>query len=291
MVRLALVALLAVAATAEEQACDDEVALLATDIRVHAKETQLPWDSADVQATNKMTLPKVLSIFEDQVSKHGVQEAFDGAVYAGGLPRVNTPKTRVGMTAGLLSKCGFGTSAVQPPRRNYYINYYQCPTLPFGVTDFRGEWQGAAQEEGILAKMGLTDVSDYFSTTYRERIEQCEDRVMISTDKGIRDFPHADGTLLYGALDYDAASLPGCHAYSAAARFDGAGCLAIVSANHAPETRCLFPDGTMRLKKGNLDWIVMHKVKIVEDFKTAGPLKAARQDMYRKVVEMPQMPR
>lgn len=214
-------------------ASDDSVALLQT----HAGET-IDSDQGHKEALAFLKSP----------SESGDAPLFSDESFGGGPSRIITPMNR--------GKCMFGHSAQNPPRRE---RFYSCPgTLPHGFSDMRGDWWGPI----LMCRKGMGCVP---RRQHEERIEQCEDRVTVSTQKGVRDFPHADGTGEYGAADFDPTMLPKCKKYYASGKFDASGCFTITpnpstNGNAKVETRCLFADGTLRIKIGRRPWITLERV-------------------------------
>lgn len=183
-----------------------------------------------------------------QSKSEGTGPFYSQKAFPGGRDRITSPRAS---SSGGAPVCGFGHTSMNPGRSQ---QFYECDwPLPFGISDMRGEWQGW-RNLGSLQGQRL----------HVERIEQCYDRVTISTVKGVRDWPHADGTAEYGAMDYDQNVMPDCIAYTAAGKFDAAGCFVIIvneaATNEGSETRCAMADGSIRVKIGESEAFIMSRV-------------------------------
>jgi len=145
----------------------------------------------------------------------------------GGIPRQNTPgydPNGIWFQSG----CGY-KKAPSPILRNC------TEPLSVGVPDLRGTWKGPGREEG---------------TMHVERIEQCGDRVIVTSDCVIHDFLHANGKVEDGVHDVTATALPACVPIKVSGYFEGL-CLRMKLLGILEATsRCLNPDDTLQFEWG-----------------------------------------
>eukprot|EP01062_Namystynia_karyoxenos_P066676 TRINITY_DN60595_c0_g1_i1.p2 TRINITY_DN60595_c0_g1~~TRINITY_DN60595_c0_g1_i1.p2 ORF type:complete len:182 (+),score=41.20 TRINITY_DN60595_c0_g1_i1:72-617(+) len=138
------------------------------------------------------------------------------------VPRAHTP------TSGGPIKGGCGYTTLPPP----VLANCTDPISP-GVPDLRGNWLGAAAGNA--------------SRQHWERIEQCADRVTITSTCVCHDFPHADGTLRNGVHDV---SEKDCIPILVAGVWN-ATCLALNPFELATAvTRCITAQGTLAFNYG-----------------------------------------
>ena len=146
------------------------------------------------------------------------------AIHSDEIPRHNTPRNG--------TSCGYTT--LPPP----ILNNCTDPIKKW-IPNMTGDWAGIV--EGT-------------NRTHWERIEQCSDRVVITSAGVIHDFPHADGTLEHGVRnDVGGKTIPRCVPIPpVAGSFDG-DCFKLRPLRIATlVTRCLnHSDGTLTLHWAN----------------------------------------
>eukprot|EP01065_Artemidia_motanka_P000679 TRINITY_DN10307_c0_g1_i1.p2 TRINITY_DN10307_c0_g1~~TRINITY_DN10307_c0_g1_i1.p2 ORF type:complete len:203 (+),score=56.68 TRINITY_DN10307_c0_g1_i1:57-611(+) len=137
------------------------------------------------------------------------------------IPVAHTPSSGGPLKGG----CGYNT--LPPP-----VLANCTDPLKAGVPDLRGSWQGP----------GLSGTAQHW-----ERVEQCGDRVTVTSSCVIHDFAHADGTVKHGVHDLSAVD---CIPIRVAGLFN-ATCLTLRPFNLLNAvTRCITPQGKLALDWG-----------------------------------------